>query len=396
MQSTDTTSALTVAVVGLGSFGIFFVPLYLRHPDVARVILCDADDARLARVAELFGVSDTATDFDAVLNSPEIDAVHLVTPMHLHARQSIAVLDADKHCACAVPAGLSLAELRDVISAEKRSGRNYMMMETAVYTREFCYARELLQRGELGSIQFLRGAHYSDYEAWPSWKWYPPMAYATHVIAPLLSLAGTRMASVRCLGSGHIPESLQGPEDNPHPVETAIFELHERAVAAEVTRSIFRTARQVQESFSVYGDRASFEWQQIASEPPAVFRVTPRAAPNARADFQRQLAELSASLGVDPGDLAELIPEPRFPPVAIERPDLRAAAPLLSGQPRSFAGHGGAEAHLVHEFVRSIVEVRPSSIDARVAAGWTAPGLCAHQSAMSQGSPVIVPGSDDV
>jgi predicted dehydrogenase len=396
VPSTDTLPALTIAVAGLGSFGISFVPLYLKHPDVARVVLCDPDEARLARVAEVFGVPDTVPDLDAVLNSPEIDAVHLVTPMHLHARQSVAALDAGKHCACAVPAGLSLAELRDVISAEKRSGRNYMMMETAVYTREFCYARELLQRGELGTIQFLRGAHYSDYEAWPPWKWYPPMAYATHAIAPLLSLAGTRMASVRCLGSGHLPESLRGPEANPYPVETAIFEVHELGVAAEVTRSIFRTARQVQESFSVYGERASFEWQQLAGEPPAVFRITPRAAPSARAEFQRQLEKLSASLGVDPGSLAKLIPEPRFPPVAIERPDPPATASLLPGPLRSFAGHGGAEAHLVHEFVRSIVEVRPSSADARVAADWTAPGLCAHQSAMSQGSPVIVPGFDDV
>jgi predicted dehydrogenase len=393
VQSTAARPALTVAVVGLGSFGIFFVPLYLRHPDVARVVLCEPDEARLARVAEVFGVPDTAADFDKVLNSPDIDAVHLVTPMHLHARQSVAALDAGKHCACAVPAGLSLAELRDVISAERRSSRNYMMMETAVYTREFFYATELLQRGELGNIQFLRGAHYSDYEAWPSWKWYPPMAYATHVIAPLLSLAGTRMVSVRCLGSGRIPESLRGPQANPYPVETAIFELHEVAVAAEVTRSIFRMARQVQESFSVYGERASFEWQQLASEPPAVFRVTPGAA---RPDFQRQIAELSAGLGMDPGGLAELIPEPRFPPVTIERPDLSAAAPSLPGRLQPFAGHGGAEAHLVHEFVRSIVEGRPSSIDARVAADWTAPGLCAHQSAMSRGSLVIVPGFDDL
>jgi predicted dehydrogenase len=395
VQPTDTSSGISVAIVGLGSFGISFVPLYLNHPDVARVVLCEPDEGRLARVAEVFGVSETATDLDAVLGSPGIDAVHLVTPMHLHALQSVAALDAGKHCACAVPAGLSLTELRDVIAAEKRSGWNYMMMETAVYTREFFCAKGLLQRGELGDIQFLRGAHYSDYESWPAWKWYPPMAYATHAIAPLMSLAGTRMASVRCLGSGRMPESLRGPEGNPYPVETAIFELHGSAVAAEVTRTIFRTARQVQEAFSVYGERGSFEWPQLTGEPVTVFRVTPRDASSARADFQRQLKAFAASLGVDPGVLAELIPEPRFPTVAIEHPDLETAAPLLPEQLRSFAGHGGAEAHLVHEFVRSIVEARPSAIGARVAADWTAPGLCAHQSAIAQGSQVIVPGFED-
>ena len=32
-----------------------------------------------------------------------------------------------------------------------------MMMETAVYCREFLFAQELVERGELGKIQFLRG-----------------------------------------------------------------------------------------------------------------------------------------------------------------------------------------------------------------------------------------------
>jgi hypothetical protein len=150
----------------------------------------------------------------------------------------------------------------------------------------------------------------------------------------------------------------------------------------------------VQESFCVYGERGSFEWPQLAGELPTVFRVTPREASRVRTDFQRQLKEFGASLGVDPGILSELIPEPRFPAVAIEHPDPESAAPLLPEQLRSFAGHGGAEAHLVHEFVRSIVDARPSAIDARVAADWTAPGLCAHQSAMAQGSRVMVPGFD--
>ena len=39
-----------------------------------------------------------------------------------------------------------------------------MMMETAVYTRQFLLARELAASGQMGRIQFLRGAHYQDME----------------------------------------------------------------------------------------------------------------------------------------------------------------------------------------------------------------------------------------
>jgi hypothetical protein len=54
-------------------------------------------------------------------------------------------------------------------------------------------------------------------------------------------------------------------------------------------------------------------------------------------------------------------------------------------------GHFGSHPHLVHEFVRSIVEGRPPAIDAYTSADWTAPGICAHESALLSGEPVVIP-----
>jgi hypothetical protein len=80
--------------------------------------------------------------------------------------------------------------------------------------------------------------------------------------------------------------------------------------------------------------------------------------------------------------------------VSVERIGVPTADAGLPAALRRFAGHGGAEAHLVHEFVRSIVEGRASAISAVVAADWTAPGICAHQSALQQGVPVAIPAFD--
>jgi hypothetical protein len=54
-------------------------------------------------------------------------------------------------------------------------------------------------------------------------------------------------------------------------------------------------------------------------------------------------------------------------------------------------GHGGSHPFLVAEFVTSIVENRRPFIDGQRAAAWTAPGLCAHQSAMAGGTKITVP-----
>lgn len=58
-------------------------------------------------------------------------------------------------------------------------------------------------------------------------------------------------------------------------------------------------------------------------------------------------------------------------------------------------GHHGSHPHLVHEFVRSIVERRKPRVDEVAAADWTAPGICAHQSALLGGAEVIIPRFDE-
>jgi hypothetical protein len=54
-------------------------------------------------------------------------------------------------------------------------------------------------------------------------------------------------------------------------------------------------------------------------------------------------------------------------------------------------GHGGSHPHLVHEFVSSIVEQRPSFPNVYQSVNWTCAGICAHESAMRGGAIVKLP-----
>ena len=55
------------------------------------------------------------------------------------------------------------------------------------------------------------------------------------------------------------------------------------------------------------------------------------------------------------------------------------------------APHHGSHPHLVHEFVRSIVEERTPYVDTVLGGNITAAGICAHMSAMKGGESVTVP-----
>jgi predicted dehydrogenase len=279
----------------------------------------------------------------------------------------------------------ALEGLRAVIAAQRESGRNYMMMETAVYTRQFLHVKEMLARGEMGAIQLLRGAHYQDMEAWPPyWAGLPPMHYATHAVSPLLALAGGRVGSLSCFGSGRMRAELMKQYGNPFPIETAIMRLAGSGLAAEVTRSLFHTAKSYIESFDVLCENVSFEWAVTDHDPPVLHRM---------AELREGHGRPLTVERVEPPDRADLLPLPiaRF----TKRTVYNGSDPHLSFL--QGGGHHGSHPHLVHEFVRSIVEQRPPWIDAVTAANWTAPGICAHESAMDGGRQVRVPSfADDV
>lgn len=253
------------------------------------------------------------------------------------------------------------------------------MMETAVYTRQFMYAKSLRDNDEFGRIQFLRGAHYQDMERWPSyWAGLPPMWYATHAVSPLLAIAEARVEKVHCFGSGQMREELHRQYGNPWPVETAIFQLDKPNLCAEVTRSLFHCARLYMESFAVYGENACYEWQ-MEDKDPVLFRQSP-VRPGERRSSEAEFPV--------PPDRADLLP----PSVG------RYTRRFVYGKDQTHlsfeqgGGHHGSHPHLVHEFVSSITEKRSPRIDSVTAANWTAAGICAHESAMQGGAEVVVPG----
>ncbi len=69
-------------------------------------------------------------------------------------------------------------------------------------------------------------------------------------------------------------EDLRRQYGNPYPVETAIFQLDQPGLSAEVTRTLFHCARPYMESFTIYGENACYEWQ-MEDEDPALFRMSP-------------------------------------------------------------------------------------------------------------------------
>jgi len=363
-----------VAVIGMG-FGAEFLPIYQRHPNAELYAICQRSPDKLNQIGDALGIEKRYTDYDDVLSDPEVDFVHINTPIPDHAWQSIAALKAGKHVMCTVPMATTLEECGEIVELVKETGLKYMMAETVVYAREFLFVRELNEKGELGKVQFLQASHQQDMDGWPNyWPGLPPMHYATHCVGPCMALLKTEAEYVSCFGSGTIRDELISKYNSPFAVESAHIKCKDSDLTARVYRSLFDTARQYRESFDVFGSKKTFEWQLVEGEDPILHTA------------KKPESEIPQRVKVP--DYAHLLPK------EIQPFTTRGVYDSDEHQHLSFtqgAGHGGSHPHLVHEFVSALVEGRDPFPNAVQSANWTCVGICAHESALKGGQLVRLP-----
>ena len=366
--------SVRVAIVGLG-FGAEFIPIYQRHPDAELVAICQRSADKLNEIGDQYSIQKRFTSYDELLKDPDIDAVHINTPIPNHGEQSIKALKADKHVACTVPMATTVEECAEIVRLCEEKNLKYMMMETVVYAREFLYMKELYENGELGKIQFLKASHQQDMDGWPNyWPGLPPMHYATHCVGPVLGLSRAEAAEVSCFGSGTIREELIGEYHSPFAVESCHIKFRDSDLTAHVYRSLFDTARQYRESFEVYGSKKSIEWPLIEHEPLVVHTA------------KKPEAEIPSK--EEPPDFAHLLPTEiqSFTTHGVYNNDGDEHLSFTQG-----AGHGGSHPHLVHQFVQMLKTGNDAYPNARESSNITCVGILAHESALQGGATIPLP-----
>jgi predicted dehydrogenase len=363
---------VNVAIIGLG-FGAEFIPIYQAHPDANMYAVCQRNEERMNKVGDELGVEQRYTDYDDVLSDPNVDFVHINSPIPDHAWMSIRALKAGKHVMCTVPMATTIKECDKICQLVEDTGLKYMMAETVVYSREFLFIKDMYAKGELGQIQYLAASHPQDMDGWPEyWQEMIPMHYATHVVSPCLGLMNKRAEYVSCFGSGSVRKDIAKKSGNKFAVESCHIALQDSDVVAHIWRFLYDTARQYRESFDVYGTKKSFEWTLVEHEPHIIHTA------------KKPEPEIPSKVTVP--DFAHLLPEPirKFTQPA-EIHDTGHLSFIQGG------GHGGSHPHLVNEFVSALTSKRDPWPDATTSANWTCVGLCAHKSAKKGGKLIDLP-----
>jgi predicted dehydrogenase len=123
--------------------------------------LASRDTARARTVAAHAGVETVCASYEELLARPDIDAVYIPLPNHLHVPWSLRAMEAGKHVLCEKPIAMDAAEASALTNATV-THPHLKVMEAFMYRfhPQWVRTKELVQDGVLGAVREVQ-AHFS-------------------------------------------------------------------------------------------------------------------------------------------------------------------------------------------------------------------------------------------
>jgi len=128
------------------------IPGMQRANRVEVVAIASRDAPRARSVADELGIPTAHASYEALLADPEVDAVYIPLPNHLHAEWSIAAARAGKHVLCEKPLAMTAADAQTMVDVFRDQGRR--LMEAFMYRHHPSWkaVQEIVSSGRIGRL----------------------------------------------------------------------------------------------------------------------------------------------------------------------------------------------------------------------------------------------------
>ncbi len=164
---------LRLGFIGCGEVGAEkHLPAVREVRELEVVAVADVDPERLRSVEARYGIRRVHRDAASLLADREIDVVAVCLPPRLQVSAALAALEADKHVWIEAPIGLSLPDCDRLIARARASGRQVTVGFHMRWHRLVRQAKEIVDRGDLGTIQTIRATWNSPRadDTLPEWR----------------------------------------------------------------------------------------------------------------------------------------------------------------------------------------------------------------------------------
>jgi predicted dehydrogenase len=141
-----------LGLIGIGGIGQLHLKHALKLSNAQVWSVADTSKPVLER-AKALGIKNTYINYNEMLKDPQLDAVLIALPTHLHLQCASAAAEAKKHVFLEKPIAVSVEEAKEVISVTERNSVKLMMGYPMRFNREFLKLKEDMANGVLGDVE---------------------------------------------------------------------------------------------------------------------------------------------------------------------------------------------------------------------------------------------------
>ena len=145
---------IRVGVIGYGYWGPNIVRNFHGQENTRVEMLCDKNMDALARAKRSYPSIEVTTDPCAILKSPNVDAIAVITPVWTHYELAKAALEHGKHVFVEKPFTSTSAQASELIELAARKNLKIMVDHTFLFTGAVRKIRELNDNGALGDLYY--------------------------------------------------------------------------------------------------------------------------------------------------------------------------------------------------------------------------------------------------
>ncbi|MDW7674933.1 MAG: Gfo/Idh/MocA family oxidoreductase, partial [Bacillota bacterium] len=124
----------------------------------AEVLGIASSSGKAKEVAEKFNIPKSYNSYEAMLQDPEIDAVYISLPNHLHKKWTIEAAKHGKHILCEKPAALTARETQKMVQFCRRNKVKFMEAFMYQFHPQHERVKEIIAAGEIGDVKFMRAS----------------------------------------------------------------------------------------------------------------------------------------------------------------------------------------------------------------------------------------------
>lgn len=231
-------------------------------------VICTTSQAGAADKARQFGFKRSTSSWQSLVDDPAVQAVVIASPQETHHDIALAAFARGKHVLCEKPLGIGLDQSRTMLKAAQDSGCVHMVGFNYIRTPASQLARQIIARGQIGEISFLRAEHTEDFLADASlpgdWRTQGRANgnmgdLAPHIINAALALAGPITSLVADIATVHQTRGgiTVGNDD-----QSSIMCRFASGAMGQLFASRVATGRKMGYAYEIYGTKGSIRFDQ--------------------------------------------------------------------------------------------------------------------------------------